>query len=168
MLFDCEGTTIYFKQRWASDWKGPDISLTLPMSVTVTALSKLTLDDPGVSSITATLLTPCSLIAFIASNTVSAELQETTSERKLRDGNERLCRGLDKYRAKAGLLLACEWKYLMRARSVTMPRYSTGREEPERMRTDSTLFRVRNRGNKVRSTYHGASLARIRPVAPQW
>jgi len=57
---------------------------TFPMSVTLTALSKL----PLWSSTTATLLTPCSLINFIASKTEADEGAETTAAFKLTEGKE--------------------------------------------------------------------------------
>ena len=67
--------------------------LTFPISVTLTALNK----DPFSSSITATLLTPWSLISFIASSTLSLALVATTAVYKYNDERLNELRGFDRY-----------------------------------------------------------------------
>jgi hypothetical protein len=69
------------------------------MSVTLTALSKA----PVSSSTTATLLTPSSLINFMASKTVLLDVDATTAEWMLMDGRARDCRELERNWVKEGV-----------------------------------------------------------------
>jgi hypothetical protein len=57
---------------------------TFPMSVTLTALNKI----PLLSSTTAMLLTPSSLISFMASRIVLEEVAETTASLRFIEGSE--------------------------------------------------------------------------------
>lgn len=67
---------------------------TLPISVTLTP----PINIPDSSSTTATLLTPSSLISFIASDTVATELAATTAVWMLSSGNASSKRDLDRIR----------------------------------------------------------------------
>jgi hypothetical protein len=55
------------------------------------------------SSTTATLLTPSSLINFMASNTLLLEVEATTAEYILKEGRERECSELEMYCMKDGV-----------------------------------------------------------------
>ena len=59
--------------------------LTFPISVTLTALRSM----PVSSSRTATLLTPCSLINFMASSTLLFDVAATMEAQRSSDGNEK-------------------------------------------------------------------------------
>ena len=78
------------------------IERTFPMSVTLTALSKLQL----CSSTTAMLLTPSSLISFIASKTEAEEEAEITAAFRFREGKDRDCIGFERYFLKDGVARA--------------------------------------------------------------
>ena len=98
MCLLCDGTTICSinsELRFRA-YLYVNIRRTFPISVTLTALSKVTDAFPCVSLTIATLLTPCSLINFIACKTGSLEMQYTTAERKFREGNDRLCSELER------------------------------------------------------------------------
>lgn len=74
----------------------------MPMSVTLTALSRV----PFASLMTATLLTPCSLMSFIASRTLLAEVAATTDAYRFKEGRERDWRGLERYCINVGVFSA--------------------------------------------------------------
>ena len=90
---------------------------TFPISVTLTALNK----DPVSSSRTATLLTPSSLINFIASRTVDFEVEATTEEEIWREGNAKLWRESDKNDSNEGVSSAYEANHDSNPRSETIP-----------------------------------------------
>ena len=69
------------------------------MSVALTALRSC----PVSSSTTATLLTPCSLISFIASSTVLLDVAATTAEYMLIEGRDRDWRLFDRRFANEGV-----------------------------------------------------------------
>jgi hypothetical protein len=76
----------------------------LPTSVTLTALSNL----PEPSSRTATLLTPSSLIIFIASSALAVEDTDTTAVYRYSDGSCRALKGLVRYRVREAVDRAVE------------------------------------------------------------
>ena len=67
--------------------------LTLPMSVTLTALNRV----PFLSSTTAILLTPSSLINFMASRIILEDVAETTAWLRSSEGSESDWIGLERY-----------------------------------------------------------------------
>lgn len=91
---------------------------TLPMSVTLTALSRLPLSW----SRTATVLTPSSLISFIASRTVEFTVEATTASYRLSEGRANEQRELVRNFWRDGVFAAYEENHERSPRSDTMPR----------------------------------------------
>jgi hypothetical protein len=96
----------------------------LPISVTLTALMSV----PEFSK-TAMLLTPCSLMSFMASRIEADDMAATTASFKFKDGRDNDWIGLSRYFLNDGVSRAYELKHERSRRSETIPMYSLGFKE---------------------------------------
>jgi len=102
----------------------------LPISVTLTALRSV----PEFSSTTAMLLTPCSLMSFMASRIEADDLAATTASLRFKQGRDNDWIGFERYLLNDGVSRAYELNHERSRRSETIPTYSPGFEE-DSMRT---------------------------------
>ena len=102
----------------------------MPISVTLTALRRV----PEFSSKTAMLLTPCSLMSFMASRIEADDLAATTASFRFKEGKDNDWIGFERYLLKDGVSRAYELNHERSPRSETTPTYSPGFEE-DSMRT---------------------------------
>jgi hypothetical protein len=129
----------------------------LPISVTLTALRRI----PEFSSKTAMLLTPCSLMSFMASRTEADDLAATTASFKFKEGRDNDWIGFERYLLKDGVSRAYELNHERSRRSETIPTYSPGFEEDSMRTVERRVIssrRIVRGSNTDLCVFHGRTL----------